>query len=434
MDVHSPGVTKRRCDRDDVEASGGDADEKNKPPSSGVGRVRNLMYSLVLLTLLLSTAILFGVTSHKERRAAFVKDLRNPARPLPVLPALPEHASVMVTGAAGFIGLHTVIALKKQGVRVVGIDSFSDYYSVDLKERRAAVLRKDWGVSVLNETTCDERGMVDLLVEHNVTHVVHLAAQPGIAKSLEDPVLYIEQNVKCFVTLLQALKSVTRPGLPRGRIQLVYASSSSVYGTSALPPFSEEEFAEPANVYGSTKLQMESLAAVYAQLHGISSVGLRFFTVYGPWTRPDMAVYVFASRIADGKEITIRGPGIMRDFTYVEDAANAVHLSMKYLSRGGLGTERSAVHEIFNVGTGRQHRVDAMLSVLEKLMGNKSARRRYANRTAHEMSATGANLTKVQAALGYAAGTNLGTGLQAFVRWFEEERRLAWDFDTPRRT
>eukprot|EP00659_Diplonema_papillatum_P017232 gene17232-26457_t len=340
----------------------------------------------------------------------------------------------MVTGAAGFIGLHTVIALKKQGVRVVGIDSFSDYYSVDLKERRAAVLRKDWGVSVLNETTCDERGMVDLLVEHNVTHVVHLAAQPGIAKSLEDPVLYIEQNVKCFVTLLQALKSVTRPGLPRGRIQLVYASSSSVYGTSALPPFSEEEFAEPANVYGSTKLQMESLAAVYAQLHGISSVGLRFFTVYGPWTRPDMAVYVFASRIADGKEITIRGPGIMRDFTYVEDAANAVHLSMKYLSRGGLGTERSAVHEIFNVGTGRQHRVDAMLSVLEKLMGNKSARRRYANRTAHEMSATGANLTKVQAALGYAAGTNLGTGLQAFVRWFEEERRLAWDFDTPRRT
>jgi UDP-glucuronate 4-epimerase len=233
---------------------------------------------------------------------------------------------VLVTGAAGFIGFHAASRLASLGADVLGLDDFNGYYSPALKRARTAKLEATWHVKTLDGDVCDAELLGDLLRRFAPTHVLHLAAQPGVRYSLKHPQVYVRANVQCFVTLLEALAAPASEGGPAAQPYLVYASSSSVYGANRKTPFAEADSADrPTNLYGATKRGNEQTAFAYHQLFGLRSVGCRFFTVYGPWGRPDMAVYSFADAMEAGKPLTLFNGGAMqRDFTYVDDIVDGV--------------------------------------------------------------------------------------------------------------
>lgn len=254
-------------------------------------------------------------------------------------PIAGNNTRVLVTGAAGFIGFHSASRLASLGAQVVGIDDFNGYYSPELKRARALKLKTTWGVNVVDGDVCDAEKLSGLFKQFKPTHVLHLAAQPGVRYSLKHPQVYVRANMQCFVTLLETMvapssftaakRGEAAPELP----YLVYASSSSVYGANSKVPFAESDTADrPANLYGATKRANEQTAFAYHQLFGLRSVGLRFFTVYGPWGRPDMAVYSFANAMEAGKPITLFNGGAMRrDFTYVGDIVDGI---VKVLGNG----------------------------------------------------------------------------------------------------
>jgi nucleoside-diphosphate-sugar epimerase len=247
--------------------------------------------------------------------------------------ALDHSASVLVTGAAGFIGSALARSLALPGpdgvpkVRdVVGLDNFNDYYSPALKRARAARTQADSGVVVVDGDVCDGDLLTALFDTHNFTHVVHLAAQAGVRYSIKHPQSYVRNNVECFVTLAEVVRRRTND------VQFVYASSSSVYGLNDDIPFAEHHSVDrPANLYGATKRMNENIAYSYHHLYGLHSIGLRFFTVYGPWGRPDMAAYLFTERISRGESITVYNGGHMRrDFTYIDDIVRGIEGSMAH--------------------------------------------------------------------------------------------------------
>lgn len=308
---------------------------------------------------------------------------------------------VLVTGSAGFIGMHLCLALRAAGHEVVGIDCFTPYYSLALKEARAAKVQEA-GVLLLRQDVAEPGVLVQVLSEHQPTHIVHLAAQAGVRYSLENPFAYIHANIQGFVSLLEAVRSF--PNIP-----VVFASSSSVYGMNRKVPFSEEDRTDwPANLYGATKKSNEVMAYSYHHLFGLKLIGLRFFTVYGPWGRPDMAYYRFAEQIRKGEEVLLYGKGMRRDFTYIDDIVAGIMKALIYDAKWAL----------FNIGGARPEPVEKLIQLLEQNL-HTSAHVRIIEPQAGDMVETYADTTTIEKELGFIPQISLEEGIEAFCSWFK---------------
>jgi UDP-glucuronate 4-epimerase len=316
-------------------------------------------------------------------------------------------ARILVTGAAGFIGAHACAALALDGHAVLGCDSFNDYYAPQLKRDRVGALLDPLGVRCI-EVDLGVRGSVErLLNDHGALDtVVHFAGQAGVRHSTDHPLAHVETNVVVFTELLEASR---RAGIGH----VVHASSSSVYGARNRTPFSETDRTdEPVSIYAATKTAAESLAHAYASLHAMAITGLRFFTVYGPWGRPDMAYFSFAQKIRRGKPIDVFGDGeLLRDFTYIADAVEAV---CRLVRRGPQG----AGAEVFNVGHRQPVRVLDFVRTLEQALG-RSAEIRFCPMQPGDVPVTCADPRRLDAAVGHWQWTELDEGLARFASWLE---------------
>jgi UDP-glucuronate 4-epimerase len=320
--------------------------------------------------------------------------------------------TVLVTGVAGFIGYHVAEALLARGDRVVGVDNLDAYYDVRLKQARLDRLDGKPGFEFCRLDVAD-RDAIHALVARNkdMDVIVHLAAQAGVRHSLVDPYAYVRSNVMGHLVVLEAARL-----LPRLR-HLVYASSSSVYGANRDLPFGESDRVDtPLSVYAATKRADELLSHAYAHLHGLAQTGLRFFTVYGPWGRPDMAYFSFARAIAAGEPITVYDGGrLRRDFTYIDDIVAGVIGCLDCPPSGDPPVR------ILNIGNHRSEAVSTLIALLEKALGRRAILR-DAPRPAADVEETFASVDAIAALTGYAPGTSLAEGIPRFVAWFRQ-----WD-------
>ena len=308
---------------------------------------------------------------------------------------------VLVTGIAGFIGFHLSLHLRKRGDFVLGLDNFNSYYDPLLKRRRAQLLSQE-GIEVVEGDLCERDLLIHLLKEHQITHVVHLAAQAGVRHSLIKPDDYVASNLQGFVSILEACR--TRPDL-----KFIYASSSSVYGLNKKIPFSVEDRTDhPANFYGATKKANEVMAFAYHHLYGLHVTGLRYFTVYGPWGRPDMAYFQFAEQICRDQPIKLFNAGKMRrDFTYIDDIVQGTVAAL----------DLGASCELFNLGNSRPIDLLYMIELLEHALG-KQAIKELMPMQMGEVQETCADIEKSQRMLGYRPSIPLETGIPRFVEWY----------------
>lgn len=327
--------------------------------------------------------------------------------------------SVLVTGSAGFVGTHVSLALKKRGDGVVGLDNFNNYYDPSLKKARKALLQKN-GVFVVEGDLNDARLLSKLFDIVAFTHVMHLAAQAGVRYAMENPGSYVHSNIAGLVTLLEACKSAN----PQPSI--VWASSSSVYGLNDKVPFSElDRTDQPASLYAATKKAGEEITHTYNHIYGLSITGLRFFTVYGPWGRPDMAYFSFTRNILQGKPITIyRGKNrvdLARDFTYIDDIVKGClgSLDTSGKSTGTGGKKRGpALYRIFNLGNTSPVTVPTLVRILETQLKVKAKKNVIDMPGNGDVPFTHANISLATNAFGYKPTTDLQTGLKKFVKWY----------------
>jgi UDP-glucuronate 4-epimerase len=317
-------------------------------------------------------------------------------------------ARVLVTGAAGFIGMHTARALLDAGATVVGVDNFDPYYDVRLKEARLATLAQEAGFRFERVDLAEAEQTARLFDEGRFTQVVHLAAQPGVRYSLTHPQAYYRNNVVAFGHVLEGARLT-------GVEHLVYASSSSVYGANHTLPFSEDQPVDhPISLYAATKRSNELAAHVYSHLYRLPTTGLRFFTVYGPWGRPDMAPMLFTRAILQGEPIKVFNYGRMRrDFTYVDDIVQGVVRVLERPPTSSAGVP----HVIYNIGNHEAVALEAFIATLERLLG-KTARRELLPMQPGDVEATYASIDALRAATGYAPSTPLAVGLARFVDWY----------------
>jgi UDP-glucuronate 4-epimerase len=309
---------------------------------------------------------------------------------------------VLVTGAAGFIGFHLAQHLHERGDTVIGFDNFNDYYTPQLKRDRAALLKKK-GIVVHEGDLCDAALLNQLITNQSVTHIAHLAAQAGVRYSLTNPQAYIKSNIEGFTTILEACKI-------NPKIKLTYASSSSVYGLNATVPFSVENRTDhQASFYGVTKKTNELMAQTYHHLYGIAVTGLRFFTVYGPWGRPDMAYFSFTRAILEDKPIDVYNHGkLQRDFTYIDDIIQGTVAAI----------DLGAPCEIFNLGNHRSVALGDFIAVIENALGKK-AKKNLVEMQAGDVLATYADIQHSQKMLGFHPTTPIEKGIPLFVEWYK---------------
>ncbi|HSK21709.1 MAG TPA: NAD-dependent epimerase/dehydratase family protein [Egicoccus sp.] len=327
----------------------------------------------------------------------------------------------LVTGCAGFIGFHVTRRLLEAGDDVVGLDDLNDYYDPRLKLARLAQLPDDGFRFRAGDVATP--GLLDATVaEHQPTRVIHLAAQAGVRQALLAPLTYARSNLLGFV---QVLETCARFDVEH----LVYASSSSVYGETSRIPFSVHDPADhPVSLYAATKRSNELLAHSYSHVHGLPTTGLRFFTVYGPWGRPDMAYYSFAEAILAGRPITIFGDGsALRDFTYIDDIVEGVVRVADRIpapdpawlpSQADPATSPSPFR-VHNIGRGEQHTVDEMIALLERAL-RRPAHRVYAPPQPGDVSRTHAEVDELFAAVGHRPATSLATGIERFAAWLHD--------------
>lgn len=327
--------------------------------------------------------------------------------------------TVLVTGAAGFVGSHCSLALHKRGDGVVGLDNFNSYYDQSLKKARQSLLSSH-SIFVVNGDLNDAHLLSKLFDIVPFTHVLHLAAQAGVRYAIENPSSYVHSNIAGLVTLLEAAKSAD----PQPAV--VWASSSSVYGLNDKVPFSESHATDrPASLYAATKKAGEEITHTYNHIYGLSITGLRFFTVYGPWGRPDMAYFFFTKAILAGKPITIfRGRDhvdLARDFTYIDDIVRGCLASLDTAgkSTGSGGKKRGpAPYRIFNLGNTSPVTVPTLVSILERYLRVKAKKNVIEMPANGDVPFTHANITLAMAELGYKPTTNLEIGLKKFVKWY----------------
>ena len=314
---------------------------------------------------------------------------------------------IIVTGAAGFIGRFVALRLLERGEEVVGVDDFNDYYDPGLKEARVQALLERPGFRLVRMDVAEAEAFAALVRQTGARRIVHLAAQAGVRYSLENPFAYERANLQGHLSVLEACRRT--PGFEH----LVYASSSSVYGDrSADGAFGEDEAAEtPASLYAATKRAGELMSGAYGRLYGLRQTGLRFFTVYGPWGRPDMAYFIFTRKILAGEPIEVFGEGRMaRDFTYVDDIVDGVIGALDRPPAEGS-------NRILNIGDSRPVGLMAMIETLEKSLG-REANKVFLPMQPGDVTATYADISRLNALTGYQPKVTLEEGLPRFVEWY----------------
>ena len=329
---------------------------------------------------------------------------------------------VLVTGAAGFIGAALSAALLERGDRVVGVDSLNDYYDVSLKRARLARLTALPGFEFLQLVVAGREGVAALFARHRFDAVAHLAAQAGVRYSIDHPHAYADANLVGFLNVLEGCRHA-KVG------HLVFASSSSVYGASVRTPFSENHSVDhPISLYAATKKANELMAHTYAHLYGLPCTGLRFFTVYGPWGRPDMAYFKFTRGILAGEPIPVYNRGEMaRDFTYIDDIVEGV---VRVLDRPAAPdpdwdpahpavASSTAPYRIYNIGNNRPVKLMEFIGTLEKCLGRKAVLDLLPMQPG-DVPSTAADISALGKATGFAPSTPVETGLARFVAWYHE--------------
>jgi UDP-glucuronate 4-epimerase len=333
--------------------------------------------------------------------------------------------TTLVTGAAGFIGMHVAAKLLAQGDTVLGIDNFNAYYDPQLKRDRIARIANQRQF-IFEQLDIAERGTMTALFErHRIRRIVHLAAQAGVRHSFKAPHDYIDANVTGFLNILEACRH-------NGIEHLVYASSSSVYGANAKLPFSEHDGTDhPVSLYAATKRANELMAHTYSHLFGIPTTGLRFFTVYGPWGRPDMSLFMFTKAILEGRPIEIFNHGDMqRDFTYVDDIVEGVVRTLEVVPApqpGFVATDPASSHapfRLYNIGNNQPVQLMRFVEVLERALGVQ-AKKIMKPMQPGDVYATYAAIDDLQQITGFAPRTPIEEGVKRFVAWYREYYRAA---------
>ena len=327
---------------------------------------------------------------------------------------------VLVTGAAGFIGMHCIERLLARGDQVVGIDNLNDYYDVTLKESRLSRIADHAAFRFQRVSIEDKEAMAGIFAEEKPDRVIHLAAQAGVRYSLENPHAYIDANLQGFMNILEGCRH-------NDVAHLAYASSSSVYGGNAQMPFSEHHSVDhPVSLYASTKKANELMAHTYSHLYGLPTTGLRFFTVYGPWGRPDMALFLFTDAIRNGRPIDVFNQGAMvRDFTYIDDIVEGV---IRVLDKTATpdpdfdpmnpdpGTS-TAPFRVFNIGNGNPTPLMDYIGALEDALG-MTAEKNMMPMQPGDVPATSADTSELRDWVGFAPNTDVRDGVQRFVDWY----------------
>jgi UDP-glucuronate 4-epimerase len=324
--------------------------------------------------------------------------------------------TILITGAAGFIGSHVAQALLTRGDQVVGIDNLNDYYSVALKRARLERLDGAPGFSFIQADVADKTSIDGVLAQakangQKVTGIIHLAAQAGVRYSLENPYAYADANVMGQVVMLEAARSLDRLD------HFVYASSSSVYGSNTKLPFSiDDPVDHPVSLYAATKRAGELITHSFSHIHKLPATGLRFFTVYGPWGRPDMAAYLFCDAIMAGRPIRVFNEGRMeRDFTYIDDIVAGV---VAALDRPATPDERGVPVRLYNLGNHRSESLLHFISVIEDALGRK-AEKSLEPMQAGDVPATYADIAATRRDLGFDPATPIEVGIPKFVAWYK---------------
>ena len=337
----------------------------------------------------------------------------------------------LVTGAAGFIGFHLALRLLREGERVVGFDSVNDYYDVNLKRSRLAelekVARSSLGEFRLIEADLADRSAIDqAFAQHRFDRVVHLAAQAGVRYSLTHPRSYVQSNLVGFINILEACRHQQVP-------HLTYASSSSVYGANRTLPFSVDHNVDhPLSLYAATKKANELMAHSYSHLYQLPTTGLRFFTVYGPWGRPDMALFIFTKAILEGKPIDVFNHGQMRrDFTYIDDIVEGVYRTSeaiatpdpKWSGEHPNPATSAAPYRIYNIGNSQPVSLDHFISVIERKLDRRAIRNDLPMQPG-DVAATYADIEALEQAVGFRPSTPIEVGIGRFVDWYRDYYRV----------
>jgi UDP-glucuronate 4-epimerase len=314
--------------------------------------------------------------------------------------------TVLVTGCAGFIGHGVTKILLHKGYKVVGIDNLNQYYDKNLKQKRLNDLKNDKFI-FYKKDICD-RNLDKIFIKYKIKIVVNLAAQAGVRYSLKNPHAYFESNLQGFGNILELSRKFKVK-------HLVYASSSSVYGLNKKIPFSENDHVDkPSQVYAATKRANELMAFSYSNLYNLPTTGIRFFTIYGPWGRPDMSIFLFTEKILSGKKLDLFDKGNnKRDFTYIEDAKKLLFKVIFNPSKNKIP------YEIYNIGRGRNYKIKEMIKFLEKYLG-KNAKMKFSKHKKEDLKITIANNNKIMKKFNYKNFTTLEYGIKSFVEWYKK--------------
>ncbi len=351
-----------------------------------------------------------------------------------------DKTKILVTGAAGFIGFYLAKRFAERGDDVLGIDNMSDYYDVTLKESRLGELRKLKNFRFIRMDVADRAAVEQLFAENTFDRVIHMAAQAGVRYSLTNPYVYAQSNLVGFLNILEACR---RQWPSPGSRHLVFASSSSVYGLNTKLPFSTGDNVDhPVSLYAATKKADELMAHAYSHLYGIPCTGLRFFTVYGPFGRPDMALFKFTKAILEGHPIDVYNEGKMRrDFTYIDDIVEGIvrvsdripsPLAGEGQGEGGLsrdldpGSSRSAPYKIYNIGNHSPVELLEFIRVLEDCLGKK-AKLNMLPMQLGDVPATYADVDDLMRDMGFAPRTPIKEGIKRFVEWYRDYYREVWE-------
>jgi UDP-glucuronate 4-epimerase len=334
--------------------------------------------------------------------------------------------TVLITGAAGFIGFHVVQRLLGQGRRVVGLDSLNHYYDPKLKEARLDILKRNGNFTFVKLDLADRAATQSLFAQYRFPLVVHLAAQAGVRYSLEHPHAYIDANIEGFINVLEGCRH-------NGCEHLLFASSSSVYGANTKLPFSVRDNVDhPISLYAASKKANELMAHAYSHLYRIPATGLRFFTVYGPWGRPDMAMFIFAKAILAGDPIRLFNHGRMRrDFTFVDDVSEAI---VRLLDRPPQGNPdwsgdkpdpatSAAPWRVYNIGNSRPEELKNVVSLLEKEFGRTAVKDMLPMQPG-DVEATYADVADLERDIGFRPATSIEDGIARFAKWYREFHRI----------
>ena len=333
---------------------------------------------------------------------------------------------ILVTGAAGFIGFHVAKRLLRDGRDVVGLDNMNAYYDPLLKEARRAELAKSNRLRFVKLDLANREGVAALFKEHRFPHVVHLAAQAGVRYSLIDPFAYVDANLTGFTTILEGCRH-------NGCQHLLFASSSSVYGSNTKMPFSVHDNVDhPLSLYGASKKANELMSHAYAHLFGLPTTGLRFFTVYGPWGRPDMAMWIFAKAIIGGEPVKLFNNGNMRrDFTYIDDVVESV---VRLVDRPPAGNPNfsgarpdpgssSAPWRVYNIGNNKPVELLEVVRLLEEAIGKK-AKRELLPMQPGDVPATYADVDDLMRDVNFRPSTPIADGIARFIEWYRSYQRV----------